>query len=65
MTSMTPTDTDNLGILDPDYMRRMGESEESIEYLTSRRPESVSLLEVFGEALRPIPYTAPATETGD
>lgn len=79
MTSMTPTDTDNLGILDPDYMRRMGESEESIEYLTSRRPESVSLLEVFGEALdpraltmelavaamTPPKYTAPATETGD
>lgn len=62
---MTGAETGNLGILDPDYLRRMGESEASIVYLTSRRPESVSLLEVFGEALRPIPYTAPATDTGD
>lgn len=65
MTAMTPDETSNLGCLDPDYLRRMGESEASIEYLTAHRPESVSLLEVFGEALRPIPYTAPATETGD
>lgn len=65
MTAMTSAETSNLGCLDPDYLRRMGESEASIEYLTSRRPESVSLLEVFGEALRPIPYTSPSTTTGD
>lgn len=62
---MTAAETGNLGILDPDYLRRMGESEASIRYLTSQRPEAVSLLEAFGEALRPIPYTTPASDTGD
>jgi len=61
MTSMTPTDTDNLGILDPDYMRRMGEPESSVEYRISRQREP-SLLEMFGEALRP---NLPAVDTGD
>lgn len=64
MTAMTGDECVNLGCLDPDYLRRMGESEQSIEYLTSRRPESVSLLEVFGEALRPM--TMPVRQdTGD
>lgn len=52
MTSMTPADIDNLGILDPDYMRRMGEPESSVEYRMARQSEP-SLLEMFGEALRP------------
>jgi hypothetical protein len=60
VTAMTGAETGHLGILDPDYLRRMGESEQSIAYLTSRRPESVSTLEP-----RRAPYTAPATETGD
>lgn len=57
---MTGAETGNLGILDPDYLRRMGESEASIAYLTSRRPEQVSAIEP-----RVVPYTTPATDTGD
>lgn len=60
MTAMTGSECANLGCLDPDYLRRMGESEASIAYLTSRRPEQVSAVEP-----RVVPYTSPATETGD
>lgn len=35
--------------------------DEAMEKLEKR----ASLLEVFGEALRPIPYTSPSTSTGD
>lgn len=46
-----------------EYLRRMGETESSVAYLTARI--TPSLLEVFGEALRPVPLNPPATETGD
>ena len=48
-----------------EYLRRMGEPEASVEYITSRRPESVSLLETLGEALRPTLLNPPAANTGD
>lgn len=45
-------------------LRRMGEPESSVEYLT--RPQS-NLLAVFGDALRPSiePLNPPRIDTGD
>jgi hypothetical protein len=45
-----------------EYLRRMGETEASVDYLTARIQPS--LLDIFGEALRPA-LNPPATETGD
>jgi hypothetical protein len=45
-----------------EHLRRMGEPESSVAYLTARI--TPSLLDIFGEALRPA-LNPPATETGD
>lgn len=46
-----------------EYLRRMGEPEASVQYRLTHDNPAPSILEMFGEALRPgIP---PATETGD
>lgn len=49
-----------------EHMRRMGETEDSIRYsLGEIPPPRPSLLEMFGEAMRPAPLNPPAIETGD
>jgi hypothetical protein len=72
---MTGAETGNLGILDPDYLRRMGESEQSIAYLRAGMDDdgrsggiAAELEQVAARAgadAKAVPYTSPATETGD
>lgn len=46
-----------------EYLRRMGETESSVAYLTAGI--TPSLLEIFGEAMRPAPLNPPDPNTGD
>lgn len=57
MTTIDPESVVNLGILDPAYLRDMGEPPSSIRYLRERAglPAEPSLAEVIGYACRPEP----------
>jgi hypothetical protein len=52
---MTPDTTNHLGILDPEFMARMGESPSSIAYAQTRRLDEMAVIRDRAETENPTP----------